>query len=257
MKTRSWLNVWCFCAAKVDSRMPFLLDLYHKHVAAAFERQQRLSEYLEENADGEEYDYRSSTATLGFGTNVRFEALNLGSYAEPDDSWLWAWCNPTQQLTAANVELRDAVNRLGDDVGQEVFGASTQFACEPVLGMDIAPISAHAFAVIVSGELGYDAYYTIPFSHGTFSTVIRDARLRMNDADPIERVLGTFPMAVSQFPIPDQRAAYVAYVEHLGLTPTTNGDTIHVVKGERVLLEATFDEMSRFVRLNGTVGPSN
>src|SRR5262249_7972088 len=95
-----------------------LLTLYHRHVAVAFDRQMRLADFLDRyEASGKPYVYTISTATLEFGDAVRFTALDLGSHADPDNSWLWAWCNPHLKLTTANRKLGKAVRDLGADAG--------------------------------------------------------------------------------------------------------------------------------------------
>src|SRR5690242_12884081 len=111
-----------------------LLALYNRHVGAAFDRQMRLADLLEREAGGEAWNYTISTACLEFGTSVRFEALNLGSHADPDNSWLWAWCNPHLNLTPANRELGEAVRKLGRDAGIVALVADRQVSCADLLG---------------------------------------------------------------------------------------------------------------------------
>src|SRR5262245_10051969 len=140
-----------------------LLALYHRHVAAAFDRQMRLADFLErEEAAGKPFKYTISAATLVFDDAVSFSALDLGSHADPDNSWLWAWCHPHLKLTPANQQLGQAVRKLGQRAGVAAFSADRQVSCDDLLGPDVSPVAAHLFAAIVVGELGFDAYYTIP-----------------------------------------------------------------------------------------------
>jgi hypothetical protein len=76
-----------------------LISLYHRNVAAAFDRQMRLADFLEpEKVSDAPYRFRTSTATLEFGNTVQLVALDLGSHADIDSSWLWSWCNPAAAL---------------------------------------------------------------------------------------------------------------------------------------------------------------
>src|SRR5438128_942509 len=102
-----------------------------------FDRQLRLAEFLEQNAGGANWGYTISTATLTFGSQVRFEAHDLGSHAHPDNSWLWAWNNPHLKLTPANRALAEAVRRLGQQTGIKEFLAERQFDLEPILSEDL------------------------------------------------------------------------------------------------------------------------
>src|SRR5262245_9648327 len=95
-----------------------LIALYHRHIAATFDRQMRFADFLDrEKVSGSVYQFTTSTATLEFGSTVRFVALDLGSTADPDNSWLWAWSHPQLNLTPANRALGDAVHQLGEKVG--------------------------------------------------------------------------------------------------------------------------------------------
>jgi len=94
-----------------------LLDLYHRHVGAAFDRQQRLAEYLDAHGDGGAWGYTVSTAALTFGKAVAFQADLLGSYADDEATWLWAWANRSLQLPATSRAVAEAVRRLDGPAG--------------------------------------------------------------------------------------------------------------------------------------------
>jgi hypothetical protein len=232
-----------------------LIDLYHRHVAAAFDRQLRLGALLEQEAGGAAWQYTISKAKLTFGTNVEFTALDLGSHADPDNSWLWTWCNPNLNLTADNWELAHSVQKLGHNTGIAIFTADRQVSCEQWLGDDVSPVAAHAFAVILAGELGFDAYYTIPFTHGRSATLIRDKRLQAQVPDPAARIVSTFSQAISAFPILDHRAAFIAYAEWYGLT-VRQEPIVRVLSGRKELMIAEFDARNRLTKLNATISPS-
>jgi hypothetical protein len=231
-----------------------LIALYLRHVAAAFDRQMRLNAFLEEQTDGSLYKYTTSTATLDFGDTVRFEALDLGSHADPDNSWLWTWCNPHLNLTPANRKLGKAVRELGKCSGIAALSADRQVALDDLLGPEVSSVAAHAFAAIVAGELGFDAYYTMPFEHGRFAAVIRDDRLRTGVPDPVARMLTVFPQALAAFPVPDHRVAFAAYARWYGLPIRETPQTIHVLADGKDALKAKFDRRGRLTELKGTVG---
>src|SRR5262249_7949703 len=122
-----------------------LIALYHQHVAAAFDRQMRLADFLERKASGANWNYQVSTATLKFGPKVTFEAHALGSYADPDGSWMWDWLNPQLNLTPANLKLAKAVQRLGKKLGISAFTADRYFVVEPILGEELSEDAAYVF----------------------------------------------------------------------------------------------------------------
>lgn len=178
-----------------------LIALYHRHVAAAFDQQMRLLDLLEQDASGQPWNYKISTATLTFGDGVCFEALDIGSHADPDNSWLWAWVHPHLKLTPTNRKLGSRVRKLGQKVGVTAFEADCQISCLDILGDELSPIAAHVFSVVIARELGFDAYYTMPFEHGRASAVIRDDRLRQDRSNPAARIMRIFSEVLNGFPV--------------------------------------------------------
>ena len=232
-----------------------LIALYHRHVAAALDRQMRLADFLEREAPGEPWSYSLSTATLAFGDTVRFVAFDLGSHADPDNSWLWSWSHLDLKLTRANRELGEAVRKLGQRVGIRAFCADRQVSCTELLGPDVSPVVAHVFAAVVAGELGFDAYHTMPFAHGRAAAVIRDGRLRADVPDPAARIVTVFPQVVAAFPVANHRAAFIAYAGAYGLALEATPQTGSVLVGGQERLKAEFDGKNRLTQVTARLGP--
>ena len=131
------------------------------------------------------------SAALTFGPALRFEADLLGTHAQ-DGSWLWAWGNPGAELPPGNRRLAEAVRGLTARTGIAVFDAPGVGSCEQLLGRELAFGAAHVFGIVVCGELGYNAYYTMPYATGRAIGVIRDDRLLCNEPYPLVRVASTF-----------------------------------------------------------------
>jgi hypothetical protein len=233
-----------------------LLALYHRNVGMGFDRQMRLAEFLEERAGGAGWGYTISAATLTFGTRVQFEAHDLGSHADPDNSWLWAWGNPHLKLTPANRALAEAVRDLGRRAGVPEFLAERPFELEPILGEELSEHAAHVFGIILGGELEYDACYTIPFEHGRSTTLIRDDRLRFTEELPLNRIAMVFPRVVSALPVFDHRAALIGYMQAFGLTPSVKAEQAWVTDSIGNQLTAKFDSLGRVAELKCAMGPT-
>jgi len=158
------------------------------------------------------------------------------------------------KLTPANQKLAMNVQKLGRKTGISALNADRQVSCDELLGDDLSPIAAHVFALIVMGELGFDAYYTMPFPNGRFATVITDERLRAAPSNPSARILSVFPQVLSDFPVFDHRAAFNSYVESYGLTAESREETVRVLDAGVETLEATFDGSNRMINLTGSFG---
>jgi uncharacterized protein DUF6882 len=227
-----------------------LIALYHRHVAPAFDRQLRFNGFLERKAPGADWVYDSETATLAFG-KLKFEAPVVGSHAEHNNSWLWAWSNKHLKLTVTNRALGDTVRMLVHRLGVHAL-AAPGFSLEPLLGTELTEDAAHVLGMILSRELDYSAYFLTPYDGGTGLTLIRDKRLAFTERRPLARIMTVFPQVVDALTVFDHRIAFTNYALSYGLS------TADVPGGVRVRLEpdelvATFDDRNRLIELRGTV----
>ncbi len=226
---------------------PPLSKLFHKHIATAFAWQQQLSEFLDQHP-AENGEYAISTSELKLG-DITLEATCLGSYSEEQNGWLWAWLNPGLGLSPEGLELGTEVQRLGREQGIACFLAKQPFSCAEVLGEELSRFAPHVFASIVVGELGYDAFYILPFQHGWTVAVIRDDRL-VGDVPDIPQLAKTFAELVSAIPITDHRAAFRAYLDGYGHTLEESGLVTEVLIPGQPPLVAEFDDANRLTKLS-------
>lgn len=231
-----------------------LLDLYHRHVGTGFDRQLRLADLLEQKAGGEGWAYDVPTAGLSFGPKVAFEAPLIGSHADHNDSWLWAWANRNLKLTLTNRALGDAVRALAHRTSVPAF-AATAFPLEPLLGGELTEHAAHVFGVVLARELGYDAYYVTPYDGGRGVVLVRDERLAAAERYPLWRVLSVFPRAVAALPIPEHKPALTAYARDYNLTVTPEPGGLRITGSGKGELVARFDDRGRLIGLDGTDVP--
>jgi hypothetical protein len=227
-----------------------LIALYHRHVGPAFDRQLRFNDFLERKAPGADWEYDSETATLSFG-KLKFEAPVVGSHAEHNNSWLWAWSNKHLKLTVTNRALGDTVRMLVHRLGVHAL-AAPGFSLEPLLGSELTEDAAHVLGMVLSRELDFNAYFLTPYDGGTGLTLIRDKRLAHTERRPLARIMTVFPQVIDALTVYDHRAAFISYVRDYGLTATDVAGGVRVThdKGELV---ASFDDRNRLTGIQGNV----
>ena len=192
----------------------------------------------------------SETATLSFG-KLKFEAPVVGSHAEHNNSWLWAWSNKHLKLTVTNRALGDTVRMLVHRLGVHAL-AAPGFSLEPLLGPELTEDAAHVLGIILSRELDYNAYFLTPYDGGTGLTLIRDKRLIFAERRPLARILTVFPQVIDALTVFDHRAAFTSYVLDYGLIATDIPGGVRVAQGKDELV-ATFDDRNRLTGIEGTV----
>ncbi|HXD86415.1 MAG TPA: hypothetical protein VN641_07965 [Urbifossiella sp.] len=227
-----------------------LLDLYHRFVGRAFDRQLRFAEFQERKAPGADWTYDSETATLAFG-KLKFEAPLVGSHAEHNDSWLWSWANRTVKLSITNRALGDTIRALAHRAMVPEF-AKNAFPLEPVLGEHLAAEAVHVFGAVLVGELEYDAYFIAPYDDGRLLLMIRDDRLRSAEKHSLARVLSVFPQVMASLPLLDPRAALIEYAKSYGLAVAETADGVKIAGTGPGELTAIFDARNRLKSLMGT-----
>jgi hypothetical protein len=230
-----------------------LVALFNRHVATAFDRQLRFEAFLTRKNASEEWEYDHETATLAYG-KLAFEAPLVGSHAHNNHSWLWAWSDKHLKLTLTNRALGDAVRATWHHLGVHALGGPG-VALEPLLGDVLTESAVHIFGVILSRELGYDAYQVMPYDGGEALVLIRDERLKFTEKHPLVRIVTMFPLLPRGMPVPDHKAALTAYARDYGLTVTERDGTLKITDGGKDELTVTFDGMGRVATLEGIAVP--
>jgi hypothetical protein len=225
-----------------------LIELYHRHVATAFDRQLRLAEFRDRKAPGEKWQYDLETATMTLG-KLALEAPALGSRQEHNNSWLWAWSDRNLKLTLTNRALGDTVRMLTHRLAVHQLGANG-FSLEPLLGAELSEHAPDIFGVIFGAELGYDGYHLS--SRSLTTVLIRDDRLKVAEKHPLSRILTVFPKALKALPVSDHKSAFVHYAKDYGVTVAEDHGTVKLTAGKGELT-ATFDDRNKLVKLEGNV----
>ncbi len=227
-----------------------LLALYHRHVAAAYDRKLRLAAFVHEKAGRVKWQYDVATATLACGPKLRFEAPMLGSHTHGNNSWVWAWANRQFKLTLTNRALGDLVRVTAHRIGVPML-AHPGVSLEPLLGPELTPHAADILGAIFSHELGYEAYHVEHDATADSVILIRYDQLKAPERYPLHCVQTLFPQVIDTFTLFDHRAALAAYARDYGLTvaEVPHGLTISDGTGQLV---ATFDEHDRLTQLAGT-----
>jgi hypothetical protein len=227
-----------------------LIELYHRHVGTAFDRQLRLGEFRDRKAPGEKWQYDLETATMTLG-KLTLEAPALGTRQEHNNSWLWAWSDRNLKLTITNRAMGDAVRMLSHRLAVHQLGAAG-FSLEPLLGAELSEHAPDIFGVIFGAELGYDGYHLS--DRGRTTVLIRDDRLKVAEKHPLSRILTVFPKAIKALPVLDQKSALVHYAKDYGVAVAEDHGTVKLTQGKGELT-ATFGERNKLVKLEGNVEP--
>ena len=227
-----------------------LIELYHRHVGTAFDRQLRLAEFRDRKAPGEKWRHDLETATMSLG-KLSLEAPALGTRQEHNNSWLWAWSDRNLKLSFVNRAMGTTVLALSHRLGVHELSAPG-FSLEPLLGAELSEHAPDIFGVIFGAELGYDGYHLTDRGHTTI--LVRDDRLKVTEKHPLSRILTVFPKVLKALPVLDHKSAFVHYARDYGVAVAEDHHAVKLTAGKGELT-ATFDERNKLVKLEGNVEP--
>lgn len=237
-----------------ENDMTTLLDLFHKHVAASFDKQLLFAEKNQGDDPAWGCDMQTGKLSLKFsksGGGIAFfkkkervefsyDIQVLGSEAHGVNTWLWIWANdkvsyPPRILTAAS-QLRELGKREGIEELTE-----GEFSCERISGENLA--------LIASGVCDALAYFPMPYGGGCAYSLCYKENEKHEVEIPIVRLLTVFPQVISAVSVPDHKAAFRGYLNYYRFNATESDGSIHADSpwGE---LDAKFDEQNRLIDLS-------
>lgn len=216
-----------------------LWAIFTHHAASAFAKQLHLDDLVGEL----DWHVDLGSGCLSFGDRYRWQTQVLGTASEINNSWLWAWANPSgiaPELLQAALALRD----FGEQHGiTELVEAQ----------LPLAEIDGHFLALLASGLLDAGAYYRAPYEGGAAFLLITDERFPRCSEPPLGRIASVFPQALAALDIPNHKIALAGYLESCGLAFESEPARIVVKEKDEPVLMATFDEQERLTHLEVTL----
>lgn len=220
--------------------METFLRLFEAHAPAVVERQLALGELL-----GEHNWWLDLTAgTLSFGERLICPVQVLGSEAENDQTWLWAWANSMSNIPAPLLRAAEHLRALGEQEGISELS-------DRLVSLDRA--NGHMLATVAAGVCNADAYYRCPYEGGAAFVLLEVPELRGSlDGSP-QHLINVFVQVASTFAINHQRT-FMLYFEHRGYTLEASATLVEAHSPNGDLIRASFDPAGRLTEITAQIG---
>lgn len=220
-----------------------LTQLITQYGAASWDKQMCLSDAI---GDGD-WQLSLSEGQITFGGTQSYRVQVLGSEAEADGTWLWAWANTESNLPPALLQAAKQMQAFGEQQRVAEFVA-------PALNLEDA--DGHKISLIACGLCGADAYYRGPYAGGAVFLLLTAPSLRRFADDTPMRFIRIFTEFISAFPC-DHRLALAAYAAYKGfpLQTEAGADVITLPAGAEV--RAEFDAEGRLAKMSSTLTAAN
>jgi hypothetical protein len=216
-------------------------SLFTEHVGASLGRQLALADLL----GGRSWGLYLSTGRATFGGDLSFPVQLLGTEADGDRTWLWAWANVQSGLPPALVRASNELRELGERRGIALL-TSRSFSTREVSG--------HQVAMVASGLRGNLPYYRGPYDGGALFFLLESAPASLRGPYETQRVVNVLMKAISDFPL-DHRAMSRAFLQSQEFhVQEGDGSTWDAQAPDGRALRLRFDAHGRIAQASARLG---
>jgi hypothetical protein len=211
-------------------------DIFARCAASATARQLGLGDLLGE---------RSWAVDIGAGTatfdDLKYGIQLLGTEAESDNSWLWAWANEASGLPDLVLSGSRRLRAFGAERGLGMLAERT---------FSLGKLSGHQVAMVCSTLLGNVPYYRGPYDGGALYFTLEGVPLPPVDGPRIVTVLS---QVITTFEI-DHRLATQSFLSDLGFSITTSPTRLDAAAPSGTTVSIEFDPLGRLSKLDVSTG---
>jgi hypothetical protein len=206
-------------------------DIFVRCAASATARQLGLDDLLGE---------RSWAVDIGAGT-ATFDELTysiqlLGTEAERDHSWLWAWANEASGLPDLVLKGSRRLRAFGAEGGIGMFTTRT---------FSLGKLTGHQIAMVCSALLGDVPYYRGPYDGGALYFTLEGVHLPPINGARIGTVLS---QVITTFEL-DHRVATQSFLSDLGYSVTASPTRLEASGPSGTAIRVDFDGLGRLTNL--------
>lgn len=219
-------------------------ELFSSLAGSAMARQMQLADFLGDR--GWSVDLTAGEAT--FGTDLRYPIQLLGTESHLNDTWLWAWANPSDLPTT----LLEAAEQLRDYGQQQSVMELSQ------ANLDLAVANGHQLSMVASGLVRKTCYFRGPYENGALYFLIFGLPAELFQRSPVERVCTALMQVLESFEHLDHRIAAETFLQEQGFALSTIGDCLHAVRDDASTIDLTFESEGRITEVKGMIpGPAS
>jgi hypothetical protein len=213
-------------------------DIFVRCAGSATARQLGLSDVLGD---------RSWAVDIGAGTamfdDLKYRIQLLGTEAERDHSWLWAWANEASGLPSFVLTGSQKLRAFGAARGLDILAQRA---------VSLGKLSGHQVAMVCSTLLGNVPYYRGPYDGGALYFTLEGVELPPVDGPRIVTVLS---QVITTFDV-DHRLAAQSFLSDLGYAITASPRRLDAVAPSGLTVRVDFEAHGRLSNLHVSHGGS-
>jgi len=216
-------------------------SLLSKHVGSAFAKQLAFADFLGDRGWG----VNISEGLATFGDDLSFPIQLLGTEADGDVSWLWAWANEQSNLPANVLVACSELKRIGSENGIPEL-------TERSFSQDVA--NGHQISMIASGLNSNCCYYRGPYDGGALYFLVCAVPSELLLPVSTERVVTVINESISQFDL-NHKEMVTSFLHSQQFSIQTETNTV-IAQRNNDALKFSFDSLGRIENIDGTLKPT-
>ncbi|MCA9173684.1 MAG: hypothetical protein KDB14_04285 [Planctomycetales bacterium] len=213
-------------------------SLLSQHIGSAFAKQIAFADFLGDHT----WNVNISEGVASFGERS-FPMQLLGTEAEGDATWLWAWANEGSNLPNALLHACQELRTLGERTGVPEL-------VDPCFPSEVA--DGHAIALVASGLNPTCCYYRGPYEGGALFFLVCDAPDEVTRPVAAERIPAIFMGGISHFEI-NHRHMAESFLKTQGFDLDVS-DLLMIATRDGQSLTLSFDDLGRIEKVDTTIG---
>lgn len=209
-------------------------QLFATVAGSAMARQLQFADYLGERR----WSVNLNEGQVRFGDDLAFPMQLIGTESQHDDTWLWAWANPS----AIPIPLIEAAEQLRQYGEQHHLPELAERSCS------LSVADGHRLSMVASGLVRKTCYYRGPYEGGALFFLVLGLPVELFARVAVERACTVLGQLISEFEV-DHRLLAESFLQDQGFALSAVGHTLHAVRDDGSKLDLTFDELSRITEI--------
>lgn len=186
-----------------------------------------------------------AAGTVDFGEGRVYPIQLLGTEADGDNTWLWAWANEQSQLPDAILHDCRSIRAAGEAKQLEEL---TQPSCS------LDEVDGHTLALFASGFIGDCTYYRGPHPGGAVFFLVKNLPPELLQTIPSRHALTTIMQLIMTFEV-NHRELIESLFKDANYEIFSDSASVVGTSPDGGRIDVTYDDQGRITNLEGKLIP--
>jgi hypothetical protein len=214
--------------------------LLSQYVGKAFTRQIQFGQSIGDR----NFNINIKQGVVTFGEDLQYPIQLLGTEADGNNSWLWAWANEGSNFPANILQSCNALRSFGNQHSIKEF-------TERSFSTDVA--DGHSLSLAASGLNDNCCYYRAPYSGGALFFLVLNVPNEVFQSVEAAQAIEVITEVISHVDV-EHRIICESFLNSQGFTVELSEDKMNAIRGNDTI-KIMFDSQQRIAKISGSLQP--